>query len=145
MKNEMTKTIRQRIEDYQTIMLFRHIRMDGDCVGATKGLREILRLTYPEKTILIVDDQTSEFLGFLGKDDAQVTNDVYRESLGIVIDTADRSRISNQKYALCLYKEKEILMLLKENEETEIGTEIKASINADNMQVYDKKKGIRLV
>ena len=101
MNNEMAKAIAGKIRDYDTVMLFRHIRMDGDCVGATKGLREILRLTYPEKTVLIVDSQTSEYLAFLGNDDLPVDDDVYRKALGIVIDTADRARISNQKYALC--------------------------------------------
>ena len=34
-------------------------------------------------------------------DDAPVPDEDYRNALGIVIDTADRARISNQKYALC--------------------------------------------
>ncbi len=101
MNNEIAQRIAQKIRDYDTVMLFRHIRMDGDCVGATKGLREILRLTYPDKTILIVDEQVSEYLAFLGSDDPAVEDSVYRNALGIVIDTADRERISNQKYALC--------------------------------------------
>ena len=101
MNNGFAKAIAQKIMDYDTVMLFRHIRMDGDCVGATKGFREILRLTYPEKKVLIIDDQKSEYLAFLSEDDPAVDDDVYRHALGIVIDTADRERISNQKYMLC--------------------------------------------
>ena len=101
MNREIIRQITEKIESYDRIMLFRHIRMDGDCVGATKGLREILRLTYPDKEILIVDGQTSEFLAFVGEDDAPVPDGYYRSALGIVLDVAERSRISNQKYALC--------------------------------------------
>ena len=48
MASEIQQAILKKIEEYDTIMLFRHIRMDGDCVGATKGLKRILQLTYPE-------------------------------------------------------------------------------------------------
>ena len=75
--------------------------MDGDCVGATMGLREILRLTYPEKEILLIDGQTSAFLAFVGPADEAVPDEAYRDALGIVLDTSVRERISNPKYALC--------------------------------------------
>lgn len=101
MSVSVLNTIREKIEAYDCIMLFRHIRMDGDCAGATKGLKAVLKLSYPEKQVLIVDEQTSEYLNFLGMDDAPVPDEDYRNALGIVIDTADRARISNQKYALC--------------------------------------------
>ena len=101
MSLNVMQQIYDRICAYDTIMLFRHVRMDGDCAGATRGLREILRLTYPDKRVLLVDDQVSEYLGFLGPDDPQEPDEVYRSALGIVIDTAGRERISNPKYALC--------------------------------------------
>ena len=101
MNTEKMTEIMEKIRAYDRIMLFRHIRMDGDCVGATKGLQAILRLTFPQKTVLLIDGQRSDYLAFLGEDDAPVPDDDYRNALGIVIDTAGRERISNQKYALC--------------------------------------------
>ena len=95
------QTIFDRIEAFSSILLFRHIRIDGDCVGATKGLQEIIRRTWPEKTVLLIDDEHSDYLSFLGADDEPVPDDVYRQSLGIVIDVGNHERISNQKYALC--------------------------------------------
>lgn len=94
-------TIFDRIQAAPSILLFRHIRIDGDCVGATKGLQEIIRRTWPEKTVLLIDDEHSDYLSFLGADDEPVPDDVYRQSLGIVIDVGNHDRISNQKYALC--------------------------------------------
>lgn len=75
--------------------------MDGDCTGATKGLKAILKLTYPQKEILLVDGQTSDFLAFLGPDDGEVADELYADALGIVLDTGTAARISNPKFRLC--------------------------------------------
>ncbi len=101
MNKEMMRAILDTIEAYPTIFLFRHARMDGDCAGASKGLKEMLRASYPDKTVLLVDAQQSDFLAFLGPDDDPVPDEAYQDALAIVVDTADRERISNQKYALC--------------------------------------------
>ena len=101
MKHQIMKDILDKIKEYDSIMLFRHIRIDGDCVGATKGLKSIIKATWPEKEVLLIDDETSDVLAFLGPDDEQVSDDVYKKSLGIVLDTAAISRISNPKYNLC--------------------------------------------
>ena len=104
MNKEMMRAILDTIEAYPTIFLFRHARMDGDCAGASKGLKEMLRASYPDKTVLLVDAQQSDFLAFLGPDDDPVPDEAYQDALAIVVDTADRERISNQKYALCREK-----------------------------------------
>ncbi len=99
--NLILQTIFDRIANADTIMLFRHIRVDGDCVGATKGMQELIRRTWPDKQVLIIDDEYSEYLAFLGEDDEEVADEVYRSALGIVIDVGNHERISNPKYALC--------------------------------------------
>ena len=98
MNRNVMETILNKIREYDTIMLFRHVRNDGDCVGATKGLKRILQLTWPEKNILLIDADTAKYLEFMGPEDAEVADEVYRQALGIVLDTASESRISNQKY-----------------------------------------------
>ena len=97
----ITEEILNKIKAYHRILLFRHIRMDGDCVGATKGLQAILQLSYPDKEILIPDEQTSDFLAFAGPDDGLVPDEACADALAIVIDTADQQRISNPQYRLC--------------------------------------------
>ena len=57
------------IEKSSSIMLFRHRRIDGDCVGATKGLKGIIEATWPEKKVYIIDNERSEYLSFMGPDD----------------------------------------------------------------------------
>ncbi len=101
MNFEIKKAILEKIREYNSIMLFRHVRNDGDCVGATKGMKELIRASFPEKTVYIIDQETAAYLAFLGPEDEPVPDEVYRESLGIVLDTASEARISNKKYALC--------------------------------------------
>lgn len=93
--------ILNKIKEYNKIILFRHFRPDGDAVGSTKGLATIIKATYPEKTVLLQNADFSDFLEFLGPEDAPISDDEYADALGIVIDTATTKRISNQKYSLC--------------------------------------------
>ena len=101
MNKDVKQAILQKIREYDSICIFRHIRNDGDCVGSTKGLQAILRATFPEKSIYLIDDDRSAYLAFLGPEDEDVDDSVYAQSLGIVLDTATSNRISNKKFALC--------------------------------------------
>ena len=101
MNKDVKQAILQKIREYNSICIFRHIRNDGDCVGSTKGLQAILRATFPEKNIYLIDDDCSAYLAFLGPEDEDVDDSVYAQSLGIVLDTATSNRISNKKFALC--------------------------------------------
>lgn len=101
MSYEKMRAILEKIKEYDRILIFRHMRMDGDCVGATKGLQAILKLSFPEKEVLIADNQHSDFLAFMGEDCVDIPNEAYTDALGIVLDTATADRISNQKFRLC--------------------------------------------
>ena len=101
MNYEIKQSILQKIKEYNRIFLFRHVRNDGDCVGATKGFKEILVATWPEKEIYLIDADTAAYLEFMGPEDAPVDKELYHEALGIVLDTASEARISNKNYKLC--------------------------------------------
>ncbi len=101
MNLEIKQTILEKIKEYGRIIIFRHVRPDGDCVGATKGLQEILKLSFPEKEIYVINPDTAEYLAFLGPEDADIDEGLYADALGIVLDTADSARISNKKFSLC--------------------------------------------
>ena len=72
MNKDVKQAILQKIREYDSICIFRHIRNDGDCVGSTKGLQAILRATFPEKNIYLIDDDCSAYLAFLGPEDEDV-------------------------------------------------------------------------
>ena len=67
MNEEIKRTIFNTIQKYKTIIVSRHIRPDGDAVGSTMGLVKILRDTYPEKRIYLVNDDYSDALAFCGR------------------------------------------------------------------------------
>ena len=101
MVTEAMQTILQKIKEYDRIMIFRHVRNDGDCVGASKGLKRIIQLTWPEKEVYLIDHDTAKYLEFMGPEDEAVADEIYESALGIVVDTASEARISNKKYTLC--------------------------------------------
>ena len=101
MYKQIMDTILEKIKEYDTIMIFRHFRPDGDAKGSTKGLQRILQLSFPEKQVYLINDDHSDYLAFLGDDEADVADEVYTRSLGIVLDTATAKRIANQKFKLC--------------------------------------------
>lgn len=100
MREKLTPIL-NKIKEYNKIILFRHFRPDGDAVGSTKGLAEIIKATYPEKTVLLQNSDFSDYLEFLGGEDAPITDEDYADALGIVLDTATTKRISNQMFSLC--------------------------------------------
>ncbi len=101
MNREIMELILQKIKEYDRIMIFRHVRNDGDCVGATKGLKAIIQLTWPEKEVYLIDRERAAYLEFMGPEDEDVPDEIYESALGIVLDTASEARISNKKYTLC--------------------------------------------
>ncbi len=95
---EVKKAILEKIKEYKNIIISRHVRPDGDAVGSTLGLARILRLTFPEKQVYVVNGDYAEYTAFLGAEDAQPDAARYAESLAIVIDTATPDRISNKSW-----------------------------------------------
>ena len=99
--NQQMKVIFDKIKEYHRIIIFRHKRPDGDAIGSTLGLQGILRLTYPDKEIVVNNCDFSDYVEFLGGEDAPLPEEYYADALGIIIDTAKTDRISNPRFALC--------------------------------------------
>ena len=73
----MFEAILQAIRDYDTIILHRHNKPDGDALGSQIGLKHILLENFPEKTVYAVGDSAG-FYSFMA-DSAMDTipNNVY--------------------------------------------------------------------
>lgn len=98
--------ILEQIKKYDTIIISRHSRPDGDAMGSAKGLQRILKLSFPNKKVLLSNEDYSEYLSFLGPEDDFVEDSVYEGALVIVCDTATTNRISNKRFnkGACLVK-----------------------------------------
>ncbi len=93
----MFKQILEKIMEYDTIIVHRHMRPDGDCIGSQAGLVHLLRNTFPNKKIYSVGDDIPEYLSFIGLSDI-VSDDIYKEALAIVVDTSVDKRIYDNRY-----------------------------------------------
>ena len=89
----------QKLKDYQTIIIFGHKRPDGDCYGSQNGLKDIIKSTFPMKSVFVVGEKVDN-LSFIGQMD-QIEDDIFPQALAIVVDTATRDRISDSRYKLC--------------------------------------------
>ena len=93
----MFKQILEKIMEYDTIIVHRHMRPDGDCIGSQAGLVHLLRNSFPNKKIYSVGDDIPEYLSFIGLSDI-VSDDIYKEALAIVVDTSVDKRIYDNRY-----------------------------------------------
>ena len=101
MNRETMQAILQKIKENDRIIITRHFRPDGDAVGSTKGLWKILQLSFPEKEILLINEDQSEYLSFLGGESEPIADEKYADALGIILDTGTIDRVSNKKITLC--------------------------------------------
>ncbi|OES44149.1 DHH family phosphoesterase [Domibacillus iocasae] len=94
----MKQHIIDKIKQYDTIILHRHVRPDPDAYGSQGGLAEIIKATFPEKTVYTVGEEEPT-LYFMRRLD-QIEDSVYENALVIVCDTANQARICDQRYKL---------------------------------------------
>lgn len=79
------------IKKYPTIVIARHIGADPDALASSIALRDVILNTFPKKKVYAVGTPVSRFkyLGILDK----VTEDMYDNSLLIVVDTPNQKRV----------------------------------------------------
>lgn len=97
MEKTVKRVILDKIKEYDSIVIGRHIRPDGDAVGSSKGLKRIIELTFPEKRVYLSNSDTSDYLSFLGPDGNPIDEDTIKKSLAIILDTATEDRISDKR------------------------------------------------
>ena len=96
----MFESILELIQKYPRIIIHRHKNPDGDALGSQQGLKYILKENYPDKDIFIVGDMTPryEFMAKLPIDN--VSDDDYKGSLSIILDSGSKSLICDDRYSL---------------------------------------------
>ena len=88
-----------KVEEFQSICIFGHVRPDGDAYGSAMGLKLALDFIYPDKSIYAVVDQVDQVPAGLpvAKRPGTLPDDVIRKSLCIVVDTSTVERICDQR------------------------------------------------
>ncbi len=92
------KNILALIQQYSTVIIHRHVRPDPDAIGSQVGLKELVKHSFPGKEVYAVGEEEAS-LSFLAKMDI-ISDEQYEGALVIVCDTANRERISDQRFTL---------------------------------------------
>ncbi|XMB86839.1 bifunctional oligoribonuclease/PAP phosphatase NrnA [Mycoplasmatota bacterium WC44] len=96
----MFENIISKIKEYDKIIIHRHTRPDMDAYGSQLGLKESIKLTFPDKEVYAVGDESN--LKFIGEMD-DISVDEYKGSLAIICDVAVDYLISDDRYKLADY------------------------------------------
>ena len=96
----MFEQIISAIEAYDTIILHRHTRPDGDAMGSQLGLKHLILENYPHKKVYVVGDE-ARFFSFMEDSVMDEIGDcVYQGALAVVLDCGAPHLISDGRYTL---------------------------------------------
>ena len=91
----MYNEIIDKIKQYDTIVIARHIGVDPDALCSQLALRDSIRLTYPNKKVSAIGTGSAKF-AHIGKLDKL---ERFANALLIVCDTPDRKRIDSVDFS----------------------------------------------
>ena len=96
----MFEQVLQAIREYDTIIIHRHNRPDGDAMGSQLGLKNLIKVNFPAKTVYAVGDDPRYF-GFM-EDSVMdtIADDVYAGALAVILDSGAPHLISDDRYQL---------------------------------------------
>lgn len=94
----MFEAVLDCIKNYDTIIIHRHSRPDGDAMGSQIGMKNIILENFPDKTVYMVGDET-KFFNFL-PDSAmdEIDDSAYDGALAILLDFASPHLASDDRY-----------------------------------------------
>ncbi len=87
----MLKQIYEKIKQYNTIVIARHIGVDPDALGSQFALKETIELNFEDKKVYAVGTKSSRYNYFPKLDKYEKTNN--EDVLLIVVDTPDKKRV----------------------------------------------------
>ncbi len=96
----MFQEILKTIEEFDTIIIHRHGRPDGDAIGSQVGMKQIIQENFPAKQVYVVGDNPG-FYGFIeGSQMDEIPDSTYEGALAIILDCGSISMINDERYAL---------------------------------------------
>ena len=96
----MFESIISLIEAYDTIVIHRHTKPDGDAIGSQIGLKKLITENYPGKRVLAVGDAAGRY-GFVQDSTPDTVSDEdYVGALALILDTSAGALISDGRYHL---------------------------------------------
>ena len=90
----------QEIENYDTIILHRHTKPDGDAMGSQIGLKHLILENFPDKKVYMVGDTSPRFTFMKDSQMDNLPDSTYSEALAIVLDCATSVLVSDNRFKL---------------------------------------------
>lgn len=85
------------IEKYDKIIIHRHYNPDGDAYGSQMGLKRLIELNYPNKTVFAVgDENVFQYLGAVDK----IGDEEFQGALSIIVDVSVSRMVSDDRYTI---------------------------------------------
>lgn len=95
----MFKKIYKKIEEFDTIVIARHIGVDPDALASQLALRDSIKLTFPNKKVMAIGTGSAKFFHIGRLDRLEKVNN----ALLIVVDTPDKRRVDSVDFSQFTY------------------------------------------
>ena len=96
----MFEAVLDCINKYDTIIIHRHARPDGDAMGSQIGMKHLILENFENKTVYMVGDSTA-YLSFMPDSVMdEIDDSVYSGALAILLDFAAPHLVSDTRYTL---------------------------------------------
>lgn len=90
------------IEEFNIITIFRHEYPDFDALGSQYALKELIEINFPNKKVYCLGLKSESQGAFFSYSDI-ISGETISNSLAIVLDTANGSRVDDQRYRQAKY------------------------------------------
>ena len=94
------------VHDYKNVTIFRHQIADNDAMGAQFGVKEYIQTAYPDKNVYAIGNSVGTCAKLYPEID-EVSDEIIEDSIAIVLDSADRTRVDDTRFL----KAKEIVKI----------------------------------
>ena len=91
----MFKKIYKKIEEFDTIVIARHVGVDPDALASHLALRDSIKLTFPDKKVSAIGTGSAKFYSVGKLDRLEKVNN----ALLIVLDTPDQKRVDSVDFS----------------------------------------------
>lgn len=91
------KKIEERIKAHKNIVIYHHIRPDGDCLGSQFGMKNLIKVNFPDKTVYTIGDSKGIY-SFLEFKMDKLPLEKLDDSLAIIVDANFKERLERREY-----------------------------------------------
>ena len=95
----MLEKIYKKIEEFDTIVIARHVGVDPDALASQLALRDSIKLTFPNKKVMAIGTGSAKFFHIGKLDKLEKVNN----ALLIVVDTPDKKRVDSADFSQFSY------------------------------------------